>query len=138
MKKFYTILFTVLFMAFSVSAFAQIENPTVIQYFAPKYPASAQAVRATGTVNVVVKIDKNGKVISANAISGHPLLRKACEVAAINWLFSTDSTVEEREIKLTFLLRLGDKNKKDKVKFKKPYTLELSGVMVRIVNTISY
>jgi TonB family protein len=126
MKKFYLILFVViLFPAFSIAAFAQTEKPKVVKYFAPKYPAAAQAVRATGTVIVNVKIDKDGKVISAVAESGHPLLRKACENAAKEWIFSTDSRPEEQEVKITFLLRIGNKNKKDKVKFKKPYTLEL-------------
>jgi hypothetical protein len=133
MKKFYSILFTILIVAFSSSAFAQTESPKVIKYFAPKYPAAAQAVRATGTINVLIKIDKGGKVIFTNAISGHPLLRKACEVAAMNWIFSTDSNVEEREVKINFLLRIGEHNKKDKVKFKKPYTLELIGARVRII-----
>lgn len=139
MKRFYSILpVVILFIFCSVTVFAQTENPKVIKYVAPKYPLAAQAVRASGTVDVPVKIDKNGKVISAVAISGHPLLRKACENAAKEWIFSTNSTVEEREVKITFLLRIGDRNRKDKVKFKKPYTLELVGARVRIVNTINY
>lgn len=48
----------------------------------PDYPAAAKAVRATGTVTVQILIDKTGKVISASAVSGHPLLRSAAEQAA--------------------------------------------------------
>ena len=48
----------------------------------PEYPAAARAVRASGTVNVEVTIDESGNVISANAVSGHPLLRSAAEKAA--------------------------------------------------------
>ncbi len=48
----------------------------------PAYPAPARAVRASGTVNVSVKIDENGNVVSASATSGHPLLRAAAVSAA--------------------------------------------------------
>lgn len=48
----------------------------------PAYPAAAKAVNASGAVNVQVTIDENGDVISANALSGHPLLRQAAEQAA--------------------------------------------------------
>ena len=48
----------------------------------PAYPAAAKAVRASGAVNVSVSIDVNGNVVSASAVSGHPLLRQAAEQAA--------------------------------------------------------
>lgn len=48
----------------------------------PPYPAAARAVHASGTVNVSINIDENGNVTSANAVSGHPLLRQAAEQAA--------------------------------------------------------
>ncbi len=48
----------------------------------PSYPAAAKAVRASGAVNVQVTIDEAGNVISANATSGHPLLKVAAEQAA--------------------------------------------------------
>ena len=48
----------------------------------PSYPPAARAVRASGAVNVQVTIDEQGKIISASAVSGHPLLRQAAEQAA--------------------------------------------------------
>lgn len=48
----------------------------------PAYPAAARAVNASGSVNVQVTIDENGDVISATAVSGHPLLRAASVTAA--------------------------------------------------------
>jgi protein TonB len=48
----------------------------------PAYPPAARAVLAKGTVRVRVLIDENGRVVSANAIAGHPLLRNAAVVAA--------------------------------------------------------
>ena len=54
----------------------------------PPYPAAARAVRAAGAVNVQVTIDENGNVISASAVSGHPLLRAAATSAARSSKFS--------------------------------------------------
>lgn len=48
----------------------------------PAYPAAAKAVRAEGAVAVQIMIDETGTVISAAAVSGHPLLRAASEAAA--------------------------------------------------------
>lgn len=48
----------------------------------PPYPPAARAVRASGAVNVQVTISESGSVVSANAVSGHPLLRAAAEQAA--------------------------------------------------------
>jgi TonB family protein len=49
---------------------------------APAYPAAASAVRASGTVTVQITVDEEGNVISATAVSGHPLLRAAVVEAA--------------------------------------------------------
>jgi TonB family protein len=54
----------------------------------PAYPAAAKAVRAGGPVSVQVLIDENGSVISASAVSGHPLLRAAAASAARGARFS--------------------------------------------------
>ncbi len=43
----------------------------------PPYPALARAAHASGVVGVQVVIDEEGKIIAAQAISGHPLLRAA-------------------------------------------------------------
>jgi TonB family protein len=48
----------------------------------PAYPAAARAVEAEGSVNVQVSINESGDVVSAEAISGHPLLRAAAVNAA--------------------------------------------------------
>lgn len=54
----------------------------------PPYPAAARAVRAAGAVQVQVTIDEGGSVISASAVSGHPLLRAAAVQAARSSRFS--------------------------------------------------
>jgi periplasmic protein TonB len=57
-------------------------NGTAITLPRPNYPAAAKAVGAKGDVNVQVTIDEKGNVISANAVSGHALLRQVSENAA--------------------------------------------------------
>jgi TonB family protein len=56
----------------------------------PEYPASARAVKASGTVMVRVDIDEEGKVATAAALSGHPLLKAAAENAARQALFKPE------------------------------------------------
>src|SRR5215831_4432862 len=54
----------------------------------PVYPPLAKAAHVTGAVVVEMTIDESGKVISANAVSGHPLLKDAAVEAALQWKFS--------------------------------------------------
>lgn len=55
----------------------------------PVYSTAAIAMNAQGKVEVQVTIDENGKVISASAVNGHPLLKAAAEKAAWNARFTT-------------------------------------------------
>ena len=57
-------------------------NAKAISLPEPVYPPAARAVHASGTVVVQVTVDENGKVISANAVSGHPLLKASAVAAA--------------------------------------------------------
>ena len=54
----------------------------------PDYPDIARAAHASGTVVVQVLIDEEGNVISAHAVSGHPLLQAASVAAARQAKFS--------------------------------------------------
>ena len=56
---------------------------------APAYPRAAHAVHASGAVRVQVLIDELGRVVSATALDGHPLLRQASEKAARKSRFAT-------------------------------------------------
>lgn len=57
-------------------------NGSAVSLPAPAYPKAATAVGASGTVNVKVVIDEKGDVISAEAVSGHPLLQASAVSAA--------------------------------------------------------
>jgi protein TonB len=57
-------------------------NGKAISLPKPAYPPVARAVKASGTVVVQVIVDENGNVITAHAVSGHPLLQAAAVAAA--------------------------------------------------------
>jgi protein TonB len=63
-------------------------NGKAISLPQPVYPPMAKAARVSGTVNVQVLVDETGKVISATAVSGHPLLRQAAVQAAYRARFT--------------------------------------------------
>ncbi len=67
----------------------------------PDYPAPAKVVGAQGAVNVQVLIDERGRVISANAVSGHPLLRSAAESAARNARFTPTKLLSDAPVKVS-------------------------------------
>ena len=57
-------------------------NAKAVSMPEPTYPPIAKQAKASGRVVVQVVVDEKGNVISASAISGHPLLRAASVVAA--------------------------------------------------------
>ncbi len=63
-------------------------NGKAISLPKPAYPPIARAAHASGTVVVQVLIDENGSVVSAHAVSGHPLLQAAAVGAAKSARFS--------------------------------------------------
>lgn len=63
-------------------------NGKAISLPKPAYPPIARQAHASGTVVVQVTIDENGHVISARAISGHPLLQAVSVGAARGARFS--------------------------------------------------
>jgi periplasmic protein TonB len=54
----------------------------------PAYPAIAKAAHASGAVHVQVLIDEKGNVLTASAVSGHPLLKASAVGAARQAKFS--------------------------------------------------
>ena len=57
-------------------------NGMAVNLARPVYPPLAKQIGASGPVRVQVSVDGNGNVVSARAVSGHPLLRSAAENAA--------------------------------------------------------
>jgi protein TonB len=69
----------------------------------PVYPPIAKAAHASGIVNVQVIIDENGNVISASAVSGHPLLQPSAVAAARQAKFS-QTKLSGQPVKVTGVL----------------------------------
>jgi protein TonB len=63
-------------------------NGKAISKPSPAYPPIAKAARAQGTVTVQILVDESGRVISATATGGHPLLQQAAVAAARQARFS--------------------------------------------------
>lgn len=106
--------------------------PKVISIPKPPFPPAARAVHAFGEVIVSVKIDKDGKVISAQAVSGHPLLRQTSVVAAKQSLFETSENSAEREANLSFVfINRSDKTKEVK-HYSNPFRIEVTPAILTI------
>ena len=78
-------------------------NDKAIELPQPAYPPAARAVRAAGSVSVQVLVDENGQVISATAVSGHPLLRAAAVQAARKARFAP-SIMSGQTVRMTGVL----------------------------------
>jgi len=63
-------------------------NGSAMSLPSPSYPEVARRMRTTGLVVVEVVIDENGKVISANPVSGPSMLRDVAAQAALRARFS--------------------------------------------------
>jgi TonB family protein len=57
-------------------------NDKAVSLPKPAYPAIARTAKASGSVTVRVTVDEKGDVISAEPVSGHPLLRAAAVASA--------------------------------------------------------
>lgn len=69
----------------------------------PIYSAAARAVRAQGRVEVQVTIDEEGRVISANAVNGNPLLIPSAVSAARASKF-TPTLLSNQKVKVTGII----------------------------------
>ena len=77
-----------------------VRSPTVLNSRAlslpkPAYPIIAKQVGVQGAVSVQVLIDETGKVVSAKAVSGNPMLMPAAQQAAFGARFSPTKLGEQ-------------------------------------------
>jgi hypothetical protein len=100
------LLLIVLFLG-SVQIFSQDVELKVVSSVAPKYSPIARAVGASGVVELSVVIDREGNVISADYISGHPLLRTVSRDAIFKWKFEKLSSTNQSST-ATIAVHFGD------------------------------
>jgi len=99
-------LLAILIAVLIASAQTQVaDSPSVISAVAPVYPPIARAANASGDATVEVQIDRDGKVVSVESKSGHPLLQTVAEEAARRWIFSTATADNNRKASLVFAFR---------------------------------
>jgi TonB family protein len=82
---------------------------TAINVVLPTYPEAAQATRVSGTVQVRLLTNAQGKVATVQALSGDPLLRAATIAAVKQWTFKptlTQGRPTPTEYWLTFVFTL--------------------------------
>jgi TonB family protein len=70
------------------------------------YPDLARQTEIQGAVDVEIVIDCQGKVFSASATSGHPLLREPAEKNIRSWRFdkSSSDTTRRLTVRYEFIL----------------------------------
>ncbi|MDQ3666848.1 MAG: cytochrome c oxidase assembly factor Coa1 family protein [Acidobacteriota bacterium] len=79
-------------------------NGKAISLPKPAYPPIAKQTRASGTIVVQVLVDEKGNVVSARALSGHPLLQAASVVAARGAKFSP-TKAKGKPVKVSGVIR---------------------------------
>jgi periplasmic protein TonB len=67
---------------------SQVLSSKALNLPQPVYPMIARQIRAQGPVNVQILVDEQGRVVSAQPISGHPTLIPAAREAAMRARFS--------------------------------------------------
>ena len=73
----------------------------------PIYPELARRMNVTGTVHVEIVVDTAGKVISAKAVDGSPVLRGSAELAVKQWRFKPSTmngkpVISSRTVSIVF------------------------------------
>ncbi|PYQ48763.1 MAG: hypothetical protein DMF78_20415, partial [Acidobacteria bacterium] len=67
--------------------FSGIKEPRRVVYVPPVYPDLARAAHVEGIVIVDCTIDRDGRVIDARVLRGHPLLDRAALSAVRQWAY---------------------------------------------------
>ena len=89
-----------LFFSFSLDD-TTTHKPVATHVESMGYPEVARDAQIQGAVIVKISISSDGGVSSANAISGHPLLKQAAEKNNKNWRFDS-SSAGSRKLTVTY------------------------------------
>jgi TonB family protein len=97
----------VLFLAATLGLVAQDqpilnEDIGIVRFEVLAYPLLARATHAEGAVVVRVKVDSDGKIASATAISGPKALITDCMANAKKWLFRPEKS---RDVVIVYIFK---------------------------------
>ena len=84
----------------SVLKVSRVLNSQALELPKPVYPRMAIQIHLQGTVTVQVLIDESGRVVSAKAIGGHPLLIPEAQRAALQARFSP-TVISDQPVKVS-------------------------------------
>jgi TonB family protein len=81
---------------------AHAEERAIKARVAPVYPELAKRMKISGTVNVQVTVDAEGKVTDAKATNGNRLLAGAAEDAVRKWKFAPGDGISVVNVEINF------------------------------------
>jgi TonB family protein len=68
-----------------------------------EYPQIARLARIEGEVVLDIKVAQDGKVLTAKAVSGHQMLKRAAEENIRKWVFDSKTTTD---LRFTYVFKL--------------------------------
>jgi len=103
MKSLFFLALTVFLLQEGVKS----EQPFPIHVESPHYPPLARQVAVQGKVSVSAVVDREGNVISAEATTGHPLLKEVSTANLRKWKFQPNSGADS-QIEVIYVFALED------------------------------
>ena len=85
------------------------DEPFATKVVSMEYPRIATMARITGNAVLRVRIDSNGKVLSATGLSGHPILVKGAKANIMLWRFAAGKSAGEKaesDFDFTYVFKL--------------------------------
>jgi TonB family protein len=96
------------------------------------YPRLGTAAQLTGTVKLQVVVGEQGKVSTAEIISGHPLLARAAQENVKTWVFTrccgSDRPTTSPSIEFTYVFKLegvADYRPQTRFRYEHPYRVTI-------------
>ena len=104
--------------------------PKILNSTLPSRPPAARTINAIGGVALLVKINKDGGVLSAKALRGHPLLRATSVEAAQKFRFEPAKDDSTREVTLLFVFLSPESEKPNLIRHSCPYRIFVNEEML--------
>lgn len=107
-------LFAVIIFALAGIAVGQaLPEPTLVSAGLPRYPPIARLAKIQGEVKVDFTLSSNGEVVSATAVSGHPMLKGAAEENVKTWRFELPKNLYRTDWKYSTIFNFKISNEEE-------------------------